>query len=267
MSGKGEKHYSVQTVDAFKKVRPSLAEEVKKWEKAYTVLALSEGIGAYGSKIPLELERTSLDRLKETKPSFIIITGPGGVGKRAIRDHLPPNTSFITNVTSRKKRPTETDGVDYVFCSDVQIEQKILAGEVLPTRTDELGNKYAFPIKEVLKFIQQKKHFFVEIRLDTWLKLKKEYGKKYPEFFNQKYLVVFLLPTAPHILALRTLQRDVSSHQLDLDIDQQKVTDHIMRGLSQHWLLDLSKQEKSLIYVVNDDLERVRDVIKGFIPT
>ena len=61
------------------------------------------------------------------KGKFIVISGPGGVGKDTIAKELVDRTSIIYSVsmTTRKKRKNEVEGVDYFFVDKSTFEDNI----------------------------------------------------------------------------------------------------------------------------------------------
>ena len=67
------------------------------------------------------------------KGKFIVISGPGGVGKDTIAKELVDRTSIIYSVsmTTRKKRKNEVDGVDYFFVDKSTFEDNIKNNNIL----------------------------------------------------------------------------------------------------------------------------------------
>ena len=63
---------------------------------------------------------------------LIILSGPSGVGKGTVREELfkddSLNLSYSISMTTRKPRPTETDGVDYFFVDEKSFVDKIAQG-------------------------------------------------------------------------------------------------------------------------------------------
>ncbi|RDD30473.1 hypothetical protein CR161_06970 [Prosthecochloris sp. ZM] len=59
---------------------------------------------------------------------MIIISGPSTVGKNPLIEHICQTTifNFVTPVTTRKARNTETDGVDYFFLSQKEFKDQII---------------------------------------------------------------------------------------------------------------------------------------------
>jgi len=67
---------------------------------------------------------------------LIILSGPSGVGKTTMTNHLLTVYSFlrrVITVTTRMPRPGEQQGVDYFFTSDAAFTQLLLAHAFLET--------------------------------------------------------------------------------------------------------------------------------------
>jgi guanylate kinase len=72
--------------------------------------------------------------LNAPRPVLVVISGPSGVGKDAtIQAMQRRNTPFyfVVTATTRPRRPTETDGVDYHFISMGEFAEMIDNGELL----------------------------------------------------------------------------------------------------------------------------------------
>lgn len=72
--------------------------------------------------------------MSANKGLLIIVTGPSAVGKGAIVRVLLgrcPEVRFSVSVTTRPRRPHETDGVEYHFVTRREFERKIAADELL----------------------------------------------------------------------------------------------------------------------------------------
>jgi guanylate kinase len=80
-------------------------------------------------------EITSLyNSLNAPRPVLVVISGPSGVGKDAtIQAMQQRNTPFyfVVTATTRPRRPTETDGVDYHFITMGEFAEMIDKGELL----------------------------------------------------------------------------------------------------------------------------------------
>jgi guanylate kinase len=82
-----------------------------------------------------------------------VLSGPSGVGKDAVlaavrRRH--PEVWVSTSVTTRKPRPSETDGVEYHFVDRDRVAEMISSGELLE-HAEYAGNIYGTPRGPVLR--------------------------------------------------------------------------------------------------------------------
>lgn len=72
--------------------------------------------------------------LNAPRPVLVVISGPSGVGKDAtIQAMQQRNTAvyFVVTATTRPRRPSETDGVDYHFIGMGEFAEMIEKGELL----------------------------------------------------------------------------------------------------------------------------------------
>jgi guanylate kinase len=68
------------------------------------------------------------------EPLLIVISGPSGVGKDAVIDcmkHRQLPFHFVVTAATRKPRPDEVNGVDYIFVSHDEFADMIEKGELL----------------------------------------------------------------------------------------------------------------------------------------
>ena len=69
------------------------------------------------------------------KGLLIIVSGPSGVGKGTVREYYMKdpslNLTYSISMTTRAPREGERDGVDYIFISRDEFEQKIKEGVFL----------------------------------------------------------------------------------------------------------------------------------------
>lgn len=65
---------------------------------------------------------------RSQQPLLIVISGPSGVGKDSVIDHMKErglSFRFVITATTRPQRPDEVDGVDYFFVSQEEFERMI----------------------------------------------------------------------------------------------------------------------------------------------
>ena len=72
--------------------------------------------------------------------SVFIISAPSGSGKSTLVHRLlatVPGLIFSISYTTRPRRSTETDGVDYVFISRDEFEKRLARGKTAAGRFDQ----------------------------------------------------------------------------------------------------------------------------------
>jgi guanylate kinase len=73
-------------------------------------------------------------QLNHRAPLLIIISGPSGVGKDAVLQRMKERRlplHFVVTATTRRARPTEINGVDYIFVTKDEFAEMIEAGKLL----------------------------------------------------------------------------------------------------------------------------------------
>ena len=107
-----------------------------------------------------------MEKLK--RGMLIILSGPSGVGKGTVREELfkdeSLNLSYSISMTTRKPRPTETDGVDYFFVDEKTFVDKIAQGGLLEWARF-VGNYYGTPKDNVDRLLDEGKNVVLEIEV------------------------------------------------------------------------------------------------------
>ena len=75
-----------------------------------------------------------LPKIPDGPPLLVVLSGPSGSGKDAVRDllmawDLPMH--FVVTATTRLKRPGEVPGVDYLFVSEAEFDRLECEGELI----------------------------------------------------------------------------------------------------------------------------------------
>lgn len=84
------------------------------------------------------------DTLLDSPPLLIVISGPSGVGKDATLKRMQARGApfhFLVTNTTRPRRPTEVEGVDYHFISVEEFQAKLARGDFLE-HANVYGNWY-----------------------------------------------------------------------------------------------------------------------------
>lgn len=98
-------------------------------------------------------------------PLFIVLSGPSGVGKDAVLARFKatePHMRFIITMTTRKRRPNEVDGVDYIFVGKDTFEDLLKKNELLES-AKVYGNWYGVPKQLVRDALKEGKDAIVKV--------------------------------------------------------------------------------------------------------
>lgn len=102
------------------------------------------------------------------KGLLIILSGPSGVGKGAVRRILMEdkslNLAYSISMTTRKPRPMEVDGQDYFFVDEETFEKNVESGNLLE-HASFVGNHYGTPRDYVEKLRNEGKNVLLEIEV------------------------------------------------------------------------------------------------------
>lgn len=102
-----------------------------------------------------------------SQPLLIVISGPSGVGKDTVLQHMKERDlpfHFVVTATTRAPRPDEVDGKDYIFLSPEQFATMIEKDELLEYAI--VYNDYkGIPTKQVRKALGSDKD--VVMRVDV----------------------------------------------------------------------------------------------------
>ncbi len=131
---------------------------------------------------------------------LLIISGPSGVGKTTITravERSIPGAVFSVSATTRQKRPTDVEGVDYHFVDDATFDQMIRDAAFLE-HVDLFGKKYGTPRKWVDEQLARGRLVILEIDVVGAIKVKRQM----PDAFG-----VFVLPPSEDVLLERLRSR------------------------------------------------------------
>jgi guanylate kinase len=99
--------------------------------------------------------------------SLIVVSGPSGAGKSTlIKASLEavPELAYSVSATTRRPRPGEVDGRDYIFLSRREFELWIEEGRFLEW-AEYSGNLYGTPEQKVEEFLNEGKSVILELEL------------------------------------------------------------------------------------------------------
>lgn len=141
-----------------------------------------------------------------------VLSGPSGTGKGTVVEKLRrehPQVWLSVSVTTRPPRPSEVDGVDYLFVSDVEFDRLRAGGELLEW-AEFAGNRYGTPRQPVLERLATGMPVLLEVDLQ---------GARQVRAAMPEALLVFLAPPSWEDLVSRltgrgTEQPDVIGRRL-----------------------------------------------------
>ena len=175
----------------------------------------------------------------ETTNILIVISSPSGAGKTSIckkllelDDKIRPSIS----VTTRKPRNNETNGIDYIFISNDNFDQKVLDGEFLEY-ANVFNNKYGTLASSTNDLLDKDYDVLFDIDWQGTQQLSQK---------NSNILTIFILPPDKIEIERRLKKRETeNSENIDIVIERMsKFEDELS-----HW--------KEYDYVVtNDDFDK-----------
>ena len=139
--------------------------------------------------------------------SVFLISAPSGSGKSTLVHRLMQADSrlaFSISYTTRPPRPAETDGVDYIFISRKDFEERLARGEFLEY-AEVFGNYYGTNRSSFEAAVEGGKDLVLDIDVQGARQLK----VAIPEAIS-----VFVLPPSREILEQRLRSRSQDSEEV-----------------------------------------------------
>lgn len=191
-----------------------------------------------------------IDRLKKVrKGAMFIIEAPSGTGKGTVAKELlrrDKNIKFSVSVTTRPKRDTEVEGVDYYFVTDEQYDSFMNQDAFYEHVDSQYGSRYGTLRSEVDSFINVGQDVLFDM---DWLGARQMKSKA-----GDDVVTIYLLPPSIKELSKRLENRGTDSKEVI-----KKRMDIILEKMS-HW------SEFDYV-IVNVDLEetilKIQKIISG----
>jgi guanylate kinase len=138
------------------------------------------------------------------KGLLVVVSGPSGVGKTTLCQALVKRLDAYLSIsaTTRRKRPDETDGVEYHFISEEEFDRRLAAGEFLETAQVYGGHRYGTLAEPVRKALADGRVVLLEIEINGCLQVR----HRYPETLG-----VYVLAPGPRQQADRITGRKQDS--------------------------------------------------------
>jgi len=180
---------------------------------------------------------------KET--NLFVFAAPSGAGKTTIvRDVLKNYCEFVFSIsaTTRKKRQTETDGIDYYFITENDFLKKIESNEFV--EWERFYDYYYGTLKsQVVSNIEKGLHTVFEVDVKGAVKIKDCYPNA---------VLIFIAPPSIDELRNRLIQRNTE-------------TEEDLKKRIERAEMELSYKDKFDYVVSNVDLERAKEEVRKII--
>jgi guanylate kinase len=139
--------------------------------------------------------------------TVFIISAPSGSGKSTLVHRLlktVPNLVFSISYTTRQPRPSETDGVDYIFITRKDFETRLAHGEFLEY-ADVFGNYYGTNRQTFESATHQGKDLVLDIDVQ---------GARQLKVAIPQAISIFVLPPSKDVLEQRLRSRSQDSEEV-----------------------------------------------------
>jgi guanylate kinase len=148
---------------------------------------------------------------------LVVLSGPSGVGKDAVFTRMKKvgcSLHYVVTATTRPRRASEKDGVDYHFLSLKEFQQMIDKNQFLEW-ANVYGNYYGVPKEDIISALSQ--------GVDTIIKVDVQGATTIKEILPQA-VFIFLMPPSVEELEKRLRKRhSESSADLALRLERAKV--------------------------------------------
>ena len=195
------------------------------------------------------------------KGRLIVISGPSGVGKgtvvKALMDR-DPRVRLSISATTRPKRPSETDGIQYHFVTHEEFEQMIRDDQFLE-HAQYVGNRYGTPEKAVNEMLEQGFDVVLEIEVQGGIQVMRR---------RPDAITVFIVAPSFEELARRLRGRGDTDEWNYFQEDSEGDTDEekVQMRLQQARMEYLVAPQYQYI-VVNDEVENAVDDVQAILRT
>ena len=152
------------------------------------------------------------DRILEQlspQPMLMVLSGPSGVGKDTVLSRIRElgySQHIVVTATTRTIRPTEKDGVDYIFLDQGAFDKKVTDNEFLEW-AEVYGNCYGVPKDQVREAISSGQDVIIKADVQGAATIKK---------LNPYGVFVFLAPPSFQDLEKRLRVRKTEA-QIDFE--------------------------------------------------
>ena len=133
---------------------------------------------------------------------MVVLSSPSGAGKTTVAREVlkqEKNLNISISCTTRRARPSEVNGVDYYFISEVQYKEKVYKGEFLE-HAEVFGNYYGTPRSTVEEYLDLGQDVIFDI---DW-----QGTQQLAENARDDLVSIFILPPSIEVLEKRLIGRN-----------------------------------------------------------
>ncbi|MDR0677231.1 MAG: guanylate kinase [Holosporaceae bacterium] len=137
--------------------------------------------------------------------NLFVVSGPSAVGKTSVVNAIMEKNHSIQRIvtcTSRERRKTEKDGIDYYFLEKKGFLARIEAGEFIEF-SEVYGDYYGVTLSTIKESIRKDGEFVLTIDWQGFLKIKSA--------IKEKVWGIFILPPSLNALEIRIKARGEDS--------------------------------------------------------
>jgi len=183
--------------------------------------------------------------------SVFIISAPSGSGKSTLVHRLldtVPNLHFSISYTTRPPRSSETNGVDYIFISRKDFEERLARGEFLE-HAEVFGNYYGTNREAFDAAVREGKDLVLDIDIQ---------GARQLRVAIPQAITIFVLPPSKQIMEQRLRSRSQDSEEV-IERRLQGAATEVKNYMHYDFVLinrDIEKASARLVTIV--EAERLR---------
>ena len=144
---------------------------------------------------------------------MVVISGPSGVGKDTVVDRMQDRGlpfHFVVTATTRARRSTEVEGVDYVFLSQADFKGMIEAGEFIEHAL-VYGEHKGIPRKQVQQALAS--------GMDVVLRVDVQGAKTLRGLYPEALLIYLATPSEAELVERLKRRRTESPEKLQLRLE------------------------------------------------
>ena len=186
------------------------------------------------------------------KGKLVVLSAPSGAGKTSICKELlkrNENWLFSVSVTTRERRDSEVDGVDYIFISKEKFEHLDKFGELVESEWVH-GNRYGTQIVPLEEALDNDKIMLIDVDVKGAMNL--------IEDFEDDVISIFIEPPGMN-------DADKKESLSDRLQKRGNTNETLIKQRLKRFDLELSYKEKFNFSYINEKLEDAINTVEKFI--